>query len=306
MPSYILVIISLIMSSFSSVNAQSIAFTFDDGPRLNQTPILTPAQRNQALLDVLAKHQIKAALFVTTGYGADKPEGLALARAWGQAGHAVGNHTVSHLNLEKSSVTLAQYQKEVLDCDAVISALPGYQKWFRFTYLREGNNPEKRDGMRAFLKAKNYMNAYVSLDTSDWRLDDKLAEVVAKNPKADLSSIKNIYLAHIWQRAQSYRDLSKKLQGRDIAQVILLHHNLINALWLSDIIEMFKDKGWTIVSPDVAFADPIYQFQPTSYVTGQSLLLSLVRSLGLPKTEDWDRLMDDGDYEMEALKKMGF
>jgi peptidoglycan-N-acetylglucosamine deacetylase len=112
--------------------------------------------------------------------------------------------------------------------------------------------------------------------------------------------------ALFWHRAQAYRDLSKKLQGRDIAQVILLHHNLINALWLNDIIELFKDKGWAIVSPHIAFADPIYQFQPVSSVSGQSLLLSMTRSLGLAKTQDWDRLFDDGDYEIDALKKLGF
>jgi peptidoglycan-N-acetylglucosamine deacetylase len=297
--------ILLLATAFTSANAQSIAFTFDDGPRLKQTPLLTPAERNQALLDALSKNKIKAALFVTTAYGADKPEGLALAKAWGQAGHAVGNHTVTHLDLNKSSITLAQYQKEILDCDAVINTLPGYQKWFRFTYLREGNTPEKRDGMRAFLKAQGYRNAYVSLDTSDWRLDEKLTEVLAKDAKADITPIKKAYLAHIWQRTQAYRDLSQKLQGRDIAQVILLHHNLINALWLSDIIAMFKEKGWTITTPEAAFADPVYQLQPERAAAGQSLLLSMARSLGLAKTDEWERLFDDGDYEIKALDALG-
>jgi peptidoglycan-N-acetylglucosamine deacetylase len=298
-------VILLLATAFTSANAQSIAFTFDDGPQLKQTPLLTPAQRNQALLEALSKNKIKAALFVTTAYGADKPEGLALAKAWGQAGHAVGNHTVTHLDLNKSSITLAQYQKELLDCDAVIRTLPGYQKWFRFTFLREGNTLEKRDGMRAFLKAQGYRNAYVSLDTSDWRLDEKLTEVLTKDAKADITPIKKAYLAHIWQRAQAYRDLSQKLQGRDIAQVILLHHNLINALWLSDIIAMFKEKGWTITTPEAAFADPVYQLQPERAAAGQSLLLSMARSLGLGKTDEWERLLDDGDYEIKALDALG-
>jgi peptidoglycan-N-acetylglucosamine deacetylase len=305
MPHLIFATIFLIATALTNANAQTIAFTFDDGPRLKQTPLLTPAERNQALLDALSKNKIKAALFVTTAYGADKPEGLALAKAWGQAGHAVGNHTVTHLDLNKSSITLAQYQKEILDCDAVIRTLPGYQKWFRFTFLREGNTPEKRDGMRAFLKAQGYRNAYVSLDTSDWRLDEKLTEVLTKDAKTDVTPIKKAYLAHIWQRAQAYRDLSQKLQGRDIAQVILLHHNLINALWLSDIIAMFKEKGWTITTPEAAFADPVYQLQPERAAAGQSLLLSMARSLGLGKTDEWERLFDDGDYEIKALDALG-
>ncbi|MES2319858.1 MAG: polysaccharide deacetylase family protein [Pseudomonadota bacterium] len=158
----------------NSAQAQSVAFTFDDGPQLMETPRLSPQQRNAAMLAALAKHKVKAALFVTVANGANRPEGLAMARAWGEAGHAVGNHTMTHLDLNNAAVTLAQYQKEVLDCDALISTLPGYQKWLRFTFLREGNTPEKRDGMRAFLAQQGYRNAYVSLDTSDWRLEEKL------------------------------------------------------------------------------------------------------------------------------------
>jgi peptidoglycan-N-acetylglucosamine deacetylase len=288
-----------------TVHAQSIAFTFDDGPRLNATPMMSPMERNRAMLAALEKHSVKAALFVTVANGADRPEGLALAKAWGQAGHAIGNHTVTHLDLNKPATTLAQYQQELLDCDAVIRTLPGYRKWFRFTYLREGNTPEKRDGMRTFLKDQGYRNAYVSLDTSDWRLDGKLTDVLGKNANADVTPIKRAYLDHIWQRAQAYRHLSQKLQGRDIPQVILLHHNLINALWLDDVIAMFKAKGWTITLPEVALADPVYQLQPDRAAAGQSLLLSMARSLGLGKFEGLERLLDDGDYEIAALKAQG-
>jgi peptidoglycan/xylan/chitin deacetylase (PgdA/CDA1 family) len=285
--------------------AQSVAFTFDDGPRLEATPRLSPAGRNAALLAALARHKVKAALMVTANNGAIRPEGLALARAWGEAGHAIGNHTMSHLDLNAKDVTLSRYQQELLDCDRIIAPLPGYRKWFRFTYLREGNTPEKRDGMRAFLKQQGYRNAYVSLDTSDWRLDEKLVEVLTKNPNADIAPIRAAYLSHVRQRALAYRELAHKLQGRDIPQVILLHHNLINALWLDDVIAQFEQMGWQITTPQQAFEDPVYQLQPERAAAGQSLLLSMARSLGLGKFEGWERLVDDGDYEMEALRRQG-
>ncbi|MFL6657030.1 MAG: polysaccharide deacetylase family protein [Massilia sp.] len=288
-----------------SAHAQSVAFTFDDGPSLATTARLSPAQRNAALLAALAKHQVKAALFVTAGNGANRPEGLALARAWGEAGHAIGNHTMTHPDLDAATETLDQYQQEILDCDAVIRTLPGYQKWFRYTFLREGKAPDKRDGMRAFLVQQGYRNAYVSLDTSDWRLDEKLAEVLAKDSKADLAPIKRAYLAHIRQRALAYRALSQQLQGRDIAQVILLHHNLINALWLDDVIAQFKDMGWTITTPEAAFRDPVYALQPAAAAAGQSLLLSMARSLGVGKFAGWLRLVDDGDADIDSLKAQG-
>ncbi|MFL6709702.1 MAG: polysaccharide deacetylase family protein [Massilia sp.] len=285
------------------VHAQSVALTFDDGPQLAATPLLSPEQRNAALLATLAKRGVHSALFVTAANGADRPAGLALARAWGEAGHAIGNHTVTHLDLNSAKVTLAQYRQEVLDCDAIISKLPGYQAWFRYTFLREGNTPEKRDGMRSFLRERHYRNAYVSLDTSDWRFDERLQTLLAANPQADLAPLKTAYLAHVRQRALAYRALSQQLQGRDIAQVMLLHHNLINALWLDDVIAQFQAIGWTIIAPAQAYADPVYQLTPERAATGQSLLLSLARSLGFDRFDGWARLVDDADYEMQQLDR---
>lgn len=287
------------------LGAQSVAVTFDDGPRLAAGPLLDAGARNAALLGALAKHRVRAALFVTLANGADRPEGRALARAWGEAGHALGNHTVTHPDLNAAATTLAAYQAEVLACDAAIRTLPGFQPWFRFTYLREGNTPEKRDGMRAFLKDRGLRNASVSLDTSDWRLDGRLRQVLARDPKADLAPLRKVYLAHVRQRAEAYRDLARQLLGRDLPQVLLLHHNLLNALFLDDVLQQFKDLGWTLVDPARAYADPAYDLVHERPAPGQSLLLSLARSRGL-KPEAHDRLVDDGDHEIEALDRVGF
>ncbi|MBL0311814.1 MAG: polysaccharide deacetylase family protein [Holophagaceae bacterium] len=288
----------------AAASAQSVAFTFDDGPRLEETPLMGPEARNAALLAILNKHQVKAALFVTLKNGADRPEGLALAKAWGAAGHAIGNHTVTHLDLNSKATTLKQYQDEVLACDTVIRALPGYAPWFRFTFLREGDTPEKREGMRAFLKTKGIRNAHVSLDTSDWRLDAALRSVLEMRPEADLKPFRAIYLAHLRQRAEAYRDLSRRLFGRDIPQVMLLHHNLINALFLEDAIQQFKQMGWAITDPATAYQDFVYSLDPQRPAPGQSLLISAARSLGY-RPENWERMLDDGDEEIAVLRRKG-
>jgi peptidoglycan/xylan/chitin deacetylase (PgdA/CDA1 family) len=296
-------LMAALLAAACTAQAQTVAFTFDDGPDLGATPRMTASERNAALLAALAKHRVQAALFVTSGFGANKPEGLALARAWGEAGHAIGNHTVTHPDLDKSDP--AAYQQEILECDRLISTLPGYRKWFRYTFLREGNTPAKRDAMRAFLREQGYRNAYVSLDTSDWRLNEELIKLLAANPKADIEPIRKAYLAHVRQRAEAYRGLSQQLQGRDIAQVLLLHHNLINALWLDDVIAQFKDMGWTIVAPQKAFDDPVYALTPERGAPGQSLLLSMGRTLGLGRFPGGERLVDDGDHEVGQLRAGG-
>ena len=286
--------------------AQTVAITFDDGPKLKETPLLSPAARNERLLDQLARAKVKAALFVTLGNGADRPEGLALLRAWGEAGHLVGNHTVTHPDLNAEGTTLAAYEAEILACDEVIKKVPGYRPWHRFTFLREGNTPEKRDGIRAFLAEHRMMNARVTLDTSDWRLDQKLAEILSKDPKADLSALEAVYLGHLRQRATAYRELSRRLLERDIPQVLLLHHSLLNALFLSDVIAQFRADGWTFVSPEAAYADPVYRLEPDRPVPGQSLLVSIARSNGVGRTPEILRLLDDADAEIAELAKLGY
>lgn len=292
-----------LLAAACSAQAQSVAFTFDDGPVLGSTPRMTAGERNAAMLAALAKHRVQAALFITAASGANTPEGLALARAWGDAGHAIGNHTVTHPDLHQTD--LAAYQQEVLECDRLIRTLPGYRKWFRYTFLREGNTPAKRDGMRSFLREQGYRNAYVSLDTSDWRLNEELVKLLTANPAADTAPLRKAYLAHVRQRAEAYRALSQQLQGRDIAQVLLLHHNLINALWLDDVIAQFKDMGWSIIPPEQAFQDPVYALLPERAAPGQSLLLSLGRTLGLGLMPGGERLVDDGDYEVDSLRASG-
>lgn len=291
------------LAAAGAAQAQTVAITMDDGPNTESTPRMTAVERNQAILNALAKHHVRAALFVTSGNGANTPQGLPLLQAWSKAGHAIGNHTVTHPDLQK--VDLAAYQKEVLECDRLISTQPGYQKWFRFTYLREGNTPEKIEGMRKFLQAQGYLNAYVSADTSDWRLNEKLVEVLKKDPRADVSPIRTAYLAHIKQRLLAYRKLSQELQGRDIGQVLLIHHNLLNALWLDDVLSEIEGMGWKIIAPAEAFADPVYKLEPVRKAAGQSLLLSLGRVLGLGLMPGGERLVDDGDYEIAELAKRG-
>jgi len=291
------------LAAAGAVQAQSVAITIDDGPNAGTTPRMSAQERNQAILGALAKHRVQAALFVTSGFGANTPQGLPLLQAWSKAGHAIGNHTVTHPDLEK--VPLAEYQRQVLECDRLIGTQPGYQKWLRFTYLREGNTPEKIDGMRSFLRDHGYRNAHVSLDTSDWRLNEKLEQVLKKDPSADISAIRTAYLAHVKQRALAYRELSQQLQGRDISQVLLLHHNLLNALWLDDVLTQFEEMGWKIITPTEAFSDPVYKLEPVRKAAGQSLLLSLGRTLGLGLTPGGERLVDDGDYEIDELAKKG-
>lgn len=231
--------------------AQTVTLTFDDGPYISATPLLSPEQRNQAILDALARHKVKSVLFVTAANGSIKPQGLALARAWGDAGHLVGNHTMSHPDLDVVQVSLQMYQQEILDCDTIIKSLPGYRKWFRFTFLHEGNTPAKREGMHSFLKQQGYRNAPVSFNVADWDVDGKLLAALNANPNADITPIKQAYLDDVRRNAQA--SLGPGTPPKDDVRVMLLHHNLANALWLDELIGVLEAQGWKIAPAEEVF-----------------------------------------------------
>jgi peptidoglycan/xylan/chitin deacetylase (PgdA/CDA1 family) len=76
---------------------------------------------------LLARHQVRATFFMMGGYVRRRPE---IARAVRQAGHLVGNHTMTHPSLLWEPP--ARVQKELAACSAVIEDATGEAvKWFR-------------------------------------------------------------------------------------------------------------------------------------------------------------------------------
>lgn len=267
---------TLLFASIAS--SQSIALTFDDGPNMADNIGLTAAERNEAILAQLADAHVKSILFVTrTDTNTTRND---LIRAWGAAGHQVGNHTATHPNFDE--VSLAEYEQELQRCDQAIRDMPGYTPRFRFPYLHEGDTVEKRDGFRVFLDSNHYKTGAVSVDASDWYYSQRLSARLQKNPRADRLPYRDAYLRHLYDRLEYYDGLSRTLLGRSVAHVLLLHHNLINALFLKDVIHMFRDKGWTVIDSEIAFRDPVYAMRPNILPAGQSILWALAKQNGIP------------------------
>jgi peptidoglycan-N-acetylglucosamine deacetylase len=97
---------------------KQIALTYDDGPNDPHT---------LRLLDVLAKHEVRATFFLIGRYVHQCPE---IAREIVKAGHVVGNHTFTHpLLIFKSAADIRQ---ELTDCrSALRGAIGEHSNLFR-------------------------------------------------------------------------------------------------------------------------------------------------------------------------------
>jgi hypothetical protein len=196
------------------------------------------------------------------------------------------------------------FTADIARCDEIIRSFPRFQKLFRFPYLKEGDTAAKRDAVRAFLERQGYRNGYVTIDASDWAIDDRLSSRLSKDPAAGLKPYRDFYLSHMWERAQYYDDLGRKVLGRSIKHTILMHFNLLNALFLGDLLDMFKSKGWKLIDAQEAFKDPVFQASPKIVPAGESLIWALAKETG-----KFDKVLrypgEDGEYEKAKMDKLG-
>lgn len=290
--------LSLVLSS--SLFAQQIAITMD-GPQTNNSPLMSGKAIDKSILSALNKHQLKIVLFVE-GKKLESKDGQALLKRWEAAGQVFGNHTYSHRNLNE--VPEQGDEVDTLRNEKILSSYSNFKRIFRFPFLKEGDTAEKRDAFRAFLKAHHYVNGSVTVDASDWYINDRLEAMLTKNPNIDLNAYKKYYLDHVWNRAQYYDKLAKQVLGHSPKHTLLMHHNLLNALFLDDLIQMFKDKGWKVISAVDAFNDPVFSKNPKTVPAGESLIWALAKETG--KFDDKLRYPgEDGEYEKGKMDKLG-
>ena len=282
--------------------APQFSITMDDF--FWQNPIkLTAAERNDAILTSLHSHSIKAALFVI-GRNIEAPEGRQLLSAWDKSGHMIGNHTYSHRNYNASATVVAEYQQDILRAEALLKDFPRFRKYFRFPLLKEGDTAVKRDAMRSFLSQHGYRTGHVTIDNSDWLIDSRLTARLKKDAGADVKPYRDYYMEHMWERAEYYDSLAKRALGRPVKHTVLVHFNLLNGLFLSDLIEMFKSKGWQPIDADDAFADPVFSAKPKVLPAGESIVWSLAKEKGtIAKSLRYPA--EDGAYENARMDKLG-
>jgi peptidoglycan/xylan/chitin deacetylase (PgdA/CDA1 family) len=257
--------------------APQLAITIDDFNLFGASRSIAE-KRNHAILEALRAHSnLKAAAFIC-GRNIDSELGRDIVKQWGEAGHIVANHTYSHWFYPNHS--FADFAQDALRVEVLIKDLPGFTKLFRFPALKEGDTVERRDKMRAFLRDHGYRMGYVTIDASDWYIDQRLRARLAQNPKANVSGYKEYYLNHVWDRAQYYGGLSRKVVGRSVKHTLLIHHNVLNELFLGDVLRMFKSKGWRLLNAVDAFSDPVFSAAPNILPAGESIIWALAKETG--------------------------
>ena len=269
---------------------KTIALTFDDVPR-GAGAFMTPDERTERIIAGLKAAGVKQAAFFLNPGNLALPQGVggeARIAAYVAAGHVIANHSATHPGL--SATTAQDYLADIDAAQAWLKGRPGARPWFRFPFLDEGRQDKaKRDAIRAGLAARGLANGYVTADASDWNLEKMSVEAKAAGRPIDMEGLKNLYVHSHVEAADFYDALAVEALGRSPAHVMLMHETDLAALFLPDLVAALRADGWTIVTADEAYADPITPLAAKVDVPSAqgTLVEALAWARGLPEPRWW-------------------
>jgi len=285
--------------------AKRIALTFDDVPR-HTGAFLSDEERTTRLIDGLDRAGVEqAAFFVTTGNLDSTSGGAERIARYVAAGHVLANHTHSHRHL--SEVSAEEYLADIDRAEDWLAGQPARRLWMRYPYLDEGRDDRaKREAVRAGLAARGLMNGVVTIDASDWKYDDLATQAKVAGTPIDMQALGELWVESHVEAAEFYHDLARRALGRSPAHVMLLHEADVTALYVADLVGALKARGWTVITADEAFADPIARMLP-DVPSAQGTITEMVAwERGFPAPRWYARnseALATAEFERRVLKK---
>lgn len=204
--------------------APVIAFTWDDLPAHSALPPgVTRVQVAADLLKAAADAKAPAFGFINGVQTEREPTSTPVLKMWRDADQPLGNHTWSHQNLK--DLTPEQFAAEAARNEPMLKDLMAAEdwRWLRYPFLSEGDTPEKRLAVRAWLAANHYKIASVTMSFADYAFNEPYARCMAKGDKAAVVELEKRYLDAAAAVADRARAMSKTLYGADIPYVLLMH-----------------------------------------------------------------------------------
>jgi peptidoglycan/xylan/chitin deacetylase (PgdA/CDA1 family) len=261
---------------------RTVAVTFDDLPATPAGAVAADTASlediTRSLLTAVRQHDVPAIgfvnerkLFAVSAPAEDVERRIGLLRTWLDAGLELGNHTYSHPDL--NTIPLDRFQADVLRGETVTRALLKERgrapRFFRHPFLHVGADLETRRAFEAFLTRHGYTVAPVTIDNDEFVYAAAYAGALRRGDRAAARRITEDYLRYMDEVFSFFEDVSRRTIGREIAQVLLLHANSLNADQFGAVAEAIVRRGYRFVTLAEALEDPVYQ-RPDNFVGAPS------------------------------------
>jgi peptidoglycan/xylan/chitin deacetylase (PgdA/CDA1 family) len=266
----------MILGVASICFSQEIALTFDDAP-IRDGAYFSGIARTKTLIAKLKKSGVPQAAFFCITSNIDALSATRI-KLYAEAGHVIANHTHSHTSMRKLGIQ--NYIQDIFKADEILRKQQGFQRWFRYPFLDEGSARVDRDVIRQALAERRYINGYVTVDNYDWYLERLFQAALREKKKIDYDKLRQIYLDHLWKSLAFYDQMACQVIGRSPKHVLLLHENDLAALYVDDLAQLLREKGWKIISPLEAYDDPIAANVPDVLLNNQGRIAAIAKANG--------------------------
>ncbi|MEW6589894.1 MAG: polysaccharide deacetylase family protein [Pseudomonadota bacterium] len=278
------------LAAAQSAVQRTMAITFDDLPYAS-----VPSEDDAALAEMTARllHPLRAAAIPAVGFvnesrlyreGSLVPARVDLLQAWLDADHELGNHTHSHVSLNR--VPFDAFTANLLQGETVTRPLAQAAgrplRWFRPPYLHLGQTAAVRAQFDAFLAARGYRVAPVTVNHSEWVFAVAYSRAQTQGNAEAAQRIAEAYLPYMEAELARAEQLALDRFGRPIPHVLLLHANALNADHVGALAARLQQRGYRFVALDAALQDSAYATPlGTTLIEGESWLEHWARAAGL-------------------------
>ena len=287
---------------------REVAVTFDDLPSYGGLAQMRSVTTR--LLKLVTMNNVPAVGFVNEDklhVRGEEDARTALLQMWLDAGLELGNHTFSHINIDR--VPLAVYQEDVIRGEPVTRRLLRAKgmtlRYFRHPMLHTGPTLEYKKALDAFLAARGYTVAPVTIDNNDFMFALVFTDAKAREDKEAMKRIGDAYIPYMEKMFEFFEKLSVETLGYEVKQTLLLHANEINADYFAELVQMMKRRGYAFITLQEALRDKAYGLPDAPNKLGVSWIHRWRQAKGLemkaePKEPDFvTRLFND------SLKRQG-
>jgi peptidoglycan/xylan/chitin deacetylase (PgdA/CDA1 family) len=206
------------------MSIKKIALTFDDTPSGLHTK-LSPTERREKITSTLRSYGLKP-IFFSNPYSrineANFQQLIEYANEFNIAHHG-NNH------LFASEIEFNQFEDDFIEAHKHLFNLKNYKKLYRFPYLDEPVQENKRKKIKNFLSDQGYKIAYTTVLIEDWYFN-----------KNQWSTKR--YLNQISSELNFQEELIKYYNLSLTTHVLGLHENDLNADSLSMILDSLSNK----------------------------------------------------------------
>jgi peptidoglycan-N-acetylglucosamine deacetylase len=250
---------------------RKVAATFDDLPAFSSGD-LTGAEivdQNAHLLATLKRLKVPAIGFVNEvkiyKWG-EVDERIKALQMWLDDGFDLGNHTYSHVSLNK--VGLKAWEENVIEGEPVLKLLLAQHhmtlRYFRHPFLDTGADLLTRRESEAFLSSRGYTVAPVTLDVGDWIFAPLYEYGKKHGDTAEESKVVAAWLSYADASLDYGEKFSRQIIGYEPKQALLLHDSQMEADHFADLDALMRKRNYSFITLGDALDDSAYNL-PNDY-----------------------------------------